>query len=78
MGRAEYVVVVDQGQPKISHNGKQYGPYDTQEAAIRAAIDTAFKAGKQGFSAQVLVQAQGQGKLRIEWTYGLDPYPPIA
>ena len=49
MGRAEYVVVLDQGQPKISHNGKHYGSYDTQEGAIRAAIDTAFKAGKQGF-----------------------------
>jgi hypothetical protein len=76
MGRAEYVVVLDQGQPKINHNGKLYGPYDTEAAAIRAAIDTAFKAGKQGFSAQVLVQ--GQDKLRVEWTYGHDPYPPFA
>ena len=76
MGRTEYIVVIDHAKPKISHNGKHYGPYDTEEAAIRAAIDSAFKAGKQGFSAQVLVQ--GQDKLRVVWTYGHDAYPPVA
>jgi hypothetical protein len=74
MGRVEYVVVLHEGQPKINHNGKLYGPYDTRATAIRAAIDAAFKAGKQGFNAYVLVQ--GQDTFRVEWTYGRDPYPP--
>jgi hypothetical protein len=76
MGRVEYVVVLDGGQPKINHNGKLYGPYSTRAEAIRAAIDTAFKAGEQGFNSHVLVQ--GQDNLRVEWTYGRDPYPPLT
>jgi hypothetical protein len=59
----------------IKHNGKHYGPYTTQKAAIRAAVDAAHKTGKAGQGAQVLVQNE-QNRFRAEWTYGNDPYPP--
>ncbi|KQW47221.1 MULTISPECIES: DUF2188 domain-containing protein [unclassified Ensifer] len=75
MARAQYVVVLHGGQWKISFNGKHYGPYDTQKAAIKEAVDTAHKAGKDGHDAQVLVHGQ-DNKFRTEWTYGNDPYPP--
>lgn len=72
MQRVQYFVVLHEGQWKISFNGKHYGPYDTQRAAIRAAVDAAHKAAGD---AQVLVQGQ-DNKFRTEWTYGNDPYPP--
>lgn len=75
MARAQYVVVLHQNEWKISFEGKHYGPYATQAAAIRVAVDTAQKAGKQGLDAQVLVQGQNN-QFRTEWTYGHDPYPP--
>ncbi len=75
MARAQYVVVRHDGQWKISHEGKHYGPYDTQAAAIRTAVDAAHSAGKQGHDAQVLIQGQ-DNRFRTEWTYGNDPYPP--
>ena len=75
MARAQYVVVKHQGEWKISFNQKRYGPYRTQGEAIKAAVDTAHKAGKLGHDAQVLVQGE-DNKFRTEWTYGNDPYPP--
>lgn len=75
MARAIYYVVLHQGQWKIKHNDKHFGPYATQKAAIRTAVDTAKKAGDQGHDAQVLVQGQNN-QFRTEWTYGHDPYPP--
>jgi hypothetical protein len=74
MERAQYVVVLKDGQWNITHKGKHY-IYSTQENAIRAAVDAAHKAGEMGFDAQVLVQGQ-DNKFRTEWTYGHDPYPP--
>ncbi|MBK8787020.1 MAG: DUF2188 domain-containing protein [Chitinophagaceae bacterium] len=75
MARLQYYVVHHQGQWKISYNSVHYGPYSTQQAAINEAVDTAHKAGKLGYEAQVLVQG-ADSKFRIEWTYGNDPYPP--
>jgi len=72
MARNQYVVVLHQGQWKISHQGKHHGPYATQRAAIRAAVDAAHKS--KGDS-QVLVQGENN-QFRTEWTYGNDPYPP--
>lgn len=74
MARAQYVVVLKDGQWKIAHEGKHYD-YRTQEEAIRAAVNAAHKAGGMGFDAQVLVQGR-DNKFRTEWTYGHDPYPP--
>ena len=74
MARAQYFVVMHEGQWKITHNGVHY-PYATQAAAIRAAVDAAHKAGGLGHDAQVLVQGVNN-QFRTEWTYGHDPYPP--
>ena len=75
MARAQYFVVLSQGQWMISLNQKHYGPYATQGAAIRAAVDAAHTHGKNGHDAQVLIQGQNN-QFRTEWTYGHDPYPP--
>lgn len=75
MARAQYFVVIHEGQWKIKHEGKHYGPYGTQAEAIRKAVDAAHEAGKSGHDAQVLVQGKDT-KFRTEWTYGHDPYPP--
>jgi Uncharacterized protein conserved in bacteria (DUF2188) len=75
MARTQYVVVIHNGEWKISFDGKHYGPYATQKSAIRAAVDAAHKAGNQGHDSQVLIQGENN-KFRTEWTYGNDPYPP--
>lgn len=72
MSRAQYYVVRHDGQWKIKFNGQHYGPYGTQKAAIRSAVDAAHNA--KG-NAQVLLQG-ADGLFRAEWTYGNDPYPP--
>lgn len=75
MARLEYYVVKHDGQWKIKHEGKHYGPYATQRDAIHMAVNTAHKAGQSGHTAQVLVQGENN-QFRTEWTYGKDPYPP--
>ncbi len=75
MARAQYFVVLHQGEWKIKFNGEYYGPYLTQGAAIKVAVDTAHKSGQKGHDAQVLVQGENN-QFRTEWTYGNDPYPP--
>jgi hypothetical protein len=75
MARAQYFVVRHNGEWKIKHLEKHYGPYATQRDAIRAAVDTAHLNGQKGFDAQVLIQGT-DNRFRTEWTYGHDPYPP--
>jgi hypothetical protein len=77
MARATYYVVLHQGQWKIKHNDSHYGPYATQKAAIRVAVDTAHKSGQKGYDAEVKVQGENN-QFRTEWTYGHDPYPPAG
>ena len=74
MARTIYYVVLHQGEWKIKLGDKHYG-YKTQGAAIRAAVGAAHATGEKGGDAQVLVQGT-DNKLRTEWTYGHDPYPP--
>jgi len=75
MARSQYFVVLHENQWKIKLGGQHYGPYSTQAAAIRAAVDAAHDTGKNGQDAQVLVQGT-DNQFRTEWTYGHDPYPP--
>jgi hypothetical protein len=75
MARAQYFVVNQGGEWKIKHQDKHYGPYPTQKAAIKAAVDAAHTTGDKGLDAQVLVQGVNN-QFRTEWTYGNDPYPP--
>lgn len=74
MARAQYFVLKNGTKWKIRHNDKDY-QYDTQAAAMKAAVDAAHSTGKKGIDAQVLVQGR-DGKWQTEWTYGHDPYPP--
>ncbi|RUM18716.1 DUF2188 domain-containing protein [Rhizobium phaseoli] len=74
MARAHYYVLRDGTEWKIRHNDKDY-KYNTQAAAMQAAVDAAHASGKSGHDAQVLVQGR-DGKWQTEWTYGHDPYPP--
>ena len=75
MPRAQYVVAKQEGEWKITFGGKQFGPYTTEKAAIRAAVDAAHGTGKLGYDAQVVSLGE-DNKRRTEWTYGQDPYPP--
>ena len=75
MSRVQYFVVRHEGAWKIKFDGKHYGPYSTQAAAARSAVDAAHKSGRSGHDAQVLVQGT-DNQFRTEWTYGHDPYPP--
>jgi hypothetical protein len=75
MARAQYMVVLHQGDWSISFNGQQYGPYKSQKEAIRAAITAAHGSGTKGAEAEVLLQGTNN-KFLTEWTYGRDPYPP--
>lgn len=76
MPRAHYAVIPDGARWQINVEGKNYGPFPSQDAALRAAVDTAQKAGKGGFEARVMVQDKSGGAFRVHWTYGTDPYPP--
>ena len=75
MSRAQYVVVLHEDEWKVSFDGRHYGPFPTQAAAIEAAIGSAHAVGSRGQEAQVLVQG-ANNYFRAEWTYGQDPYPP--
>ena len=69
MAVEQYFILQDNYEWKISFKDKHYGPYDTQQDAIEAAIDAAFAMGEIGIDAQVLVQDTDQ-ELRTEWSYG--------
>ena len=75
MARLQYFVVTYKDQWWVNFQGNRYGPYGTQAEAIEAAKESARKSAEQGYPSQVLVQGR-DGKFRVEWTYGDDPYPP--
>lgn len=73
MSRAQYVVVLHEGEWKVSFDGRHYGPYATQAAAIEAAIGSASAVDRRGQEAEVLVQ--GANKMfHTEWTNWQDPF----
>jgi hypothetical protein len=72
MARNQYFVVLLDGKWSVAHEDNHYGPYVTQNAAIRAAVDAAHNS--KGDSQVLIVGADN--KFRAEWTYGSDPYPP--
>jgi hypothetical protein len=68
-----YIILLHNNEWKISFKDKYYGPYDTQQDVIEAAIDAASAMGEIGIDAQVLVQDTDQ-KLRNAWIFGQDFY----
>ena len=74
MLRPQFMVCMRDGQWKIQHDGKQYGPFTTDREAIIAAIEAAQRAGCAGHEPRVLVEAPLSKSLHTEWTYG-DPNP---
>ena len=74
MLRPQFVVLESDGLWKIWHDGKNYGPYRTQRAAILAAIDAADRTPKSAYEPRVMVQSGLRGKVYVEWTCG-EPYP---
>lgn len=73
MAAEQYFILNDNNEWKISFNGKQYGPYETQQEAIEAAIDAAYAMGDIGIDSEVLVQDPDQ-PLRTAWSFGQDFY----
>ena len=74
MPRAHYYVLIDGLRWKIRHNDKEYH-FDTHAIAMKAAVEAAHQAGRDGHDAQVLFQGRDR-QWQTEWTYGNDPYPP--
>jgi hypothetical protein len=73
MTAEQYLIIQDNGEWKISFKDKQYGPYESQQEAIDAAIDCACAMGDIGIDAQVLVQEVDKEQ-RTAWSYSLDFY----
>ena len=51
MAAEQYLVLCHDGEWKITFNGKQYGPYESQEDAIEAAVEAAYAMGEIGIEA---------------------------
>ena len=75
MLRPQFIVVLHDGEWKVRHDGRHFGPFTTERGAILAAIEAAHSAGAHGHEPRVLVEGPNTKKLYVEWTYG-DPYPP--
>jgi hypothetical protein len=76
MAEVRYLVVKRNGAWKIVSGSLQMGPYADRLLAIDAAIELADRSGRDGRDSQVLVRGEDK-RLRIEWTYGRDPFPEV-
>ncbi len=52
---ARYIVVQHENVWKINLDNRYFGPFDTKEAAVASATDTAKGAGEKGYPASVLL-----------------------
>ncbi|WP_084536893.1 hypothetical protein [Azospirillum halopraeferens] len=76
MARAHYFVTKRSNGWFILLERERYGPFSGgREAALIAAVQAAHQAGKDGHEASVRLRAV-DGRVRIAWTFGSDPYPP--
>src|SRR5262245_52282354 len=75
MLRTQYVVVEQDGLWKIRFEGRHFGPYPNERAAVHAAIEAAERAPKSGFEPRVLVESRLTRQVQVEWTRG-EAYPP--
>ena len=74
MLRTQYIVLEHDGAWKIRFEGRHFGPYPNERAAVHAAIEAAERAPKSGYEPRVMVQSSLTGQLNVEWTYG-DAHP---
>src|SRR5262245_25703789 len=74
MLRTQYVVVEHDGLWKIRFEGRHFGPYPNERAAIHAAIEAAERAPKASYEPRVMTQSRRTGELHVEWTRG-EPHP---
>jgi hypothetical protein len=74
MLRTQYIVLEHDGAWKIRFEGRHFGPYANERAAVHAAIEAAERAPKASYDSRVMVQSSLSGQLHVEWTYG-DPHP---
>lgn len=75
MPKIQYFIVQRDAKWFISLNGEHYGPYASEAAAKKIAINAAQESGADGREAEVLIQDENK-KFRAKWTYGEDPYCP--
>ena len=77
MLRPQFIVLLQDGQWKVRHDGRHFGPFETAQAATVAAIEAAHNEGCHGYEPRVLVEDSNTKRLYVQWTFG-DPYPPPA
>ena len=77
MPRTRYVVgPLGSAKWKITVGKQEHGPYASREEALAAAIDAAHKEARRHKEGTQVLSRRADGKLRLEWTSGQDPYPP--
>jgi hypothetical protein len=75
MARDIFTVVLLEKQWMVRFHGRHSRPYATQDEAIAAAVDSAYKAGMVNpDGAQVRVQ-DSNNVFRTAWAFGVDPPP---
>ena len=70
MLRMQYIVLEQDAVWKIRFEGRHFGPYPNERAAVHAAIEAAERAPKSGYEPRVMVQSRQTGQLHVEWTCG--------
>jgi hypothetical protein len=67
MAHEQYLILRHDDEWKISFNGRLYGPYESRDAALEAAIEVAQAMGDIGIDAQVAFQ-DTDANVRTAWT----------
>ena len=71
MQHRQVIVLKNKGQWVIrSQKVANETAYETQEAALKAAVDVAHKLGKDGEPAKVMLCDIKSAQARVFWTYG--------
>lgn len=66
MAVSQFFVVLHHGSWVVRHDQRLSGPFSTRRAALHAAADTARRASRFGYDAQLLVQRR-DNTLRAIW-----------
>jgi hypothetical protein len=75
MPRMRYIIVRQEDEWLIKFGDGEYGSYRSRAEAMLFAIDAVQKLGEQGENTEVGLMVE-HGRLRPEWSYGQDPFPP--